>query len=127
MIRRRILVVDEDTTALQSLTTFLAGLNYDVYNARSGLEAVHKLRESRPHLIIVDIFTPGIDGLTLTKKLKDHPKGNKIPLIVTTNRNDKDYLKLSYDAGADLFLSKPLNLTKLMFQIDDLMAKSKVV
>ncbi|MBN1356284.1 response regulator [bacterium] len=123
---KRILVVDDDKKVLRMLKKFLGNLNHTVYTAENAMEAVKLLAEAKPHLIITDLKMPGIDGISLTAAIKKHEKGNKIPIIVLTAHGSPESMRSSYDAGADLFISKPIKVYDLLVLVDRLLDQSKI-
>jgi two-component system, OmpR family, phosphate regulon response regulator OmpR len=123
---KRILVVDDDNKVLRLMKKFLSDLNYSVFTASSAVEAVKLLGEAKPHLIITDFKMPGVDGIKLTSAIKKHEKGQKIPIIVLTAFGGEETMRSCYDAGADLFISKPIKLGDLLVHVDRLLNKSKI-
>jgi DNA-binding response OmpR family regulator len=101
-----LLCVDDDRTYLNSLSRFLQRRGYEVSchdNARRALEV---LPELRPELAIVDIMMPGMDGLTLTKRIHDDYKG-KVPVVVLTALDSKETYHRARESGASYCLTKP--------------------
>jgi len=101
-----LLCVDDDRTYLNSLSRFLQRRGYEVSchdNARRALEA---LPEIRPELAIVDIMMPGMDGLTLTRRIHEDFKG-KVPVVVLTALDSKETYHRARESGASYCLTKP--------------------
>jgi two-component system, chemotaxis family, chemotaxis protein CheY len=124
--KRRILLVDDDISLLRMLRKFLIGLGYDVHTAQDGQEAVKKTMKVKPNLIISDLEMPGIDGLAFTTALKKHPAGRKIPLIILTAHSGFNQMEMLYQAGADLFLEKPVKLEQLKEYVESLFTTGEI-
>jgi DNA-binding response OmpR family regulator len=101
-----VLCVDDDATYLHSLSRFLKRRGYKVYGYESAREALAMLPEIRPELVIVDIMMPGMDGLTLTRRIHEDSKG-KVPVVVLTALDSKETYRRSKESGASYCLTKP--------------------
>ncbi|MBN1356283.1 response regulator [bacterium] len=124
--KRVILLVDDDINLLRMVRKFLIGQGYEVFTAQNGKEAVKKTVEVKPTLIVTDLEMPGVDGLTFTSALKKHPVAKRIPLIVLTAHSGITEMQSSYQAGADLFLEKPVKLNQLKQYIDSLLTTGEL-
>lgn len=103
----RILVVDDEIHVVRLLKKFLISKSYDVYTATDGLEAVQKIREVNPHLVLLDIIMQGMGGLDVLKEIKKiNPK---IAVIMVTAVIDEELAKRAMQLGADDYIYKPLN------------------
>ncbi|MGV8057719.1 MAG: response regulator [Smithellaceae bacterium] len=104
----RILVVDDEIHIVRLLKKFLIAKAYDVYTAINGLEAIQKIKEVNPHLVLLDIIMPGMGGLDTLKEIK---KTNpKIAVIMVTAVVDEELAKRALQLGADDYIYKPLDL-----------------
>jgi DNA-binding response OmpR family regulator len=102
----RLLCVDDDRTYLNSLSRFLQRRGYDVSCHDSARRALEALPEVRPELAIVDIMMPGMDGLTLTRRIHEDYKG-QVPVVVLTALDSKDTYYRARASGASYCLTKP--------------------
>jgi YesN/AraC family two-component response regulator len=103
----RILVVDDETDVVRLLKKFLISKTYDVYTAINGLEAIQKIKEVNPHLVLLDIIMPGMGGLDALREIKKiNPK---IAVIIVTAVVDAELAKRAMQLGADDYIYKPIN------------------
>lgn len=107
----QILVVDDDRSIRRTLEKFLSELNYQVDTAENGLEALEKISAHRPDAVLLDINLPGLDGLSVLKRLKD--LGTLPPTIMVSARGDMRSTIQAIQDGAYDFLNKPLDIEKL--------------
>lgn len=113
--RYRILVVDDDENILELIKIYLLKEGYDVILARNGDEALDKMLQDPPHLMVLDIMMPGLDGWEVCRKLRN--RGNRTPIILLTAKGE-DYDKiLGLELGADDYLTKPFNPRELLARI----------
>jgi CheY-like chemotaxis protein len=114
---RQILVVDDNPTNLKLASDVLEFAGYRVFKARDAEVALVLLEELRPALILMDIALPGMDGLTLTRKLKADPATNQIPIVALTAFAMKGDEQKALAAGCDGYITKPFNTRKLSDQV----------
>jgi DNA-binding response OmpR family regulator len=101
-----VLCVDDDRSYLNSLSRFLRRRGYEVYCHESARSALGELPNIRPELAIVDIKMPGMDGLTLTRKIHEGSKGH-VPVVVLTALDSKETYQRARESGASYCLTKP--------------------
>ncbi len=119
-----ILVVDDDTDLVEMVAMKLASKNFRVAKAYDGVEAMAKIKEERPALILLDVMMPRKDGYTLCDELKksEEYKGIVIILLtaVTEAISSTNYTHISGKTTlADDFIPKPINMDKLMEIVED--------
>jgi CheY-like chemotaxis protein len=110
---RRILVIDDNEDAAESLTTLLDLLGADVQVAFDGDAALQLLRRHRPSVVLVDIGMPSMDGLEFARRARRLPEGRRATLVALTGWGRDENRKHSREAGLDYHLVKPLNLDAL--------------
>ncbi len=108
-----ILVVDDDPHALDIVRTYLESQGYTVATAIDGNEALAKLEEVRPALVLLDVMMPGIDGWEVARVIKNHPEHGKAKVIMFTARSEFADKHEGLRAGADDYLVKPVKLEEL--------------
>jgi CheY-like chemotaxis protein len=112
--KRHILVVDDDPLVVKILREPLERAGYKVNVARQGLEALQKVKETRPDLIILDILMPLMDGFKVARFLKFDKRYKDIPIIVLTSRATEGERKMGEKVGANEYLYKPFRLPHVM-------------
>lgn len=110
----RILVVDDEPQIRRIMRTTLTGAGYEVDDAKTGEEALEKLREFRPDLVLLDINMPGMGGLAACRSIRED---KNVAIIMLTVRNaEKDKVE-ALDAGADDYVVKPFSTPELLARI----------
>ena len=104
-----ILIVDDNANNRDTLEAMLTGLGHDLRFAQSGEEALKKAFERPPDLILLDINMPGMDGFEVCEKLRGDSKLASVPIVITTSLDDKDSKLRGINAGADDFITKPID------------------
>lgn len=107
----RILVVDDEKEVCSFLQEFLTKKNYEVLTATDAVSALQAAKETRPHLILVDIRMPEKDGITLLKEIKEIDR--EIGVIMVTALRDEKIAKRAMALGADGYITKPIDLDYL--------------
>jgi two-component system KDP operon response regulator KdpE len=110
----RILVVDNEPQIRRIMRTTLTGAGYEVDDAKTGEEALEKVREYRPDLVLLDINMPGMGGLATCREIRT---GTNIAIIMLTVRNSEADKVEALDAGADDFVTKPFSTPELLARI----------
>ncbi|MEM9468989.1 MAG: PleD family two-component system response regulator [Pseudomonadota bacterium] len=116
----RVLVVDDILPNVKLLEAKLASEYYDVVTATSGPEALDKMKADNPDIILLDVMMPGMDGFEVCQTIKSDPDFAHIPVVMVTALTDVTDRVRGLEAGADDFLSKPLNDTALMARVRSL-------
>ena len=110
----RILVVDDEPQIRRIMRTTLAGAGYEVEDAKTGEEALEKLRDYHPDLILLDMNMPGMGGLAACREIR---AGTGVGIIMLTVRNTEADKVEALDAGADDFVNKPFSTPELLARI----------
>jgi two-component system, OmpR family, alkaline phosphatase synthesis response regulator PhoP len=119
----RILLVDDEPDILEFVGYNLRRENYQVFTADNGLKAIEIAKEIQPHLIILDVMMPRMDGMETCKRLKEIPQLQHSIIAFLTARNE-DYSQLAgFDAGADDYISKPIKPGILISRIKALLRR----
>jgi signal transduction histidine kinase/CheY-like chemotaxis protein len=113
-----ILVVDDDEQNLATVTPYLAAKAYRVVVARNGIEALARIHDATPALVLMDIQMPGMDGLEAIRRIRADAMGAAIPIIALTALAMAGDRERCLAAGADDYLSKPVRLKDLVAVID---------
>jgi putative two-component system response regulator len=118
---RHILVIEDDPMNSRLLTTVLDRLGYIAAAAFDGLSGLAKVESDPPDLILLDLDLPGIDGYEVARRLKHSPKTRIIPIVVVSSFAEVENRIKALDAGADDFLSKPIDQVELRARVQSLL------
>jgi two-component system KDP operon response regulator KdpE len=110
----RILVVDDEPQIRHSLQTNLEKRNYDVTTAASGEEALEAIARQKPDVVIVDLVLPAIDGIELTRRIREQ---SPVPIIVLSAIGDERKKVEALESGADDYVTKPFGMEELAARI----------
>lgn len=116
----RVLVVDDILPNVKLLEAKLSGEYFDVITATSGAEGIQKAETQSPDIILLDVMMPGMDGFEACQRLKSNPATAHIPVVMVTALTDATDRVRGLEAGADDFLSKPVNDLALMARVRSL-------
>src|SRR3972149_3970479 len=111
MMEGRGLVVDDDPASVELLQEFLVGKGYEVSTAGDGAEGLRRVKEERPHLILLDILMPKMDGLEVLRRLREIDK--EVSVIMVTAANEEAIGRQAMELGAFDYIVKPLDLPYL--------------
>lgn len=117
----RVLIVDDERQNRDLLEVMLAPDGYTIRMASSGEEALEMVALEPPDLILLDIMMPGVDGYRVAAALKSNPETESIPIIMVTALNDRNARMVGLLAGAQDFLTKPLDRAELTVRVKNLL------
>ena len=118
-----LIVCADDDADIRDLVMFgLASSGYRVVFAADGAEALRLAESWRPSLMILDISMPGIDGLELTRRLREEADTSAIPIVLLTARALEADVVRGYASGADAYITKPFSLEELNREVRRLLA-----
>jgi len=118
---RKILVVDDTRNVQLMLQEFLLNQNFSVSLASDGKEAMEKVREERPDLILLDVMMPGMDGFQFLSRLRTE---SELPVIMITAKQQEADIIRGFELGADDYITKPFKLRELLMRIRAVMRRS---
>ena len=121
MNRPSVLIIDDDPNNFDVIETLLSEQDYQLHYAASGLEAIASLDIFEPDLILLDVMMPGIDGIEVCRQIKAMSKWQAVPIIMVTALNSKSDLAHCLTAGADDFISKPVNAIELRARVHSML------
>jgi CheY-like chemotaxis protein len=108
-----VLIVDDERANRQLLEIMLEPEGYELSLATNGEEALASVARQPPDLVVLDIMMPGMNGYVVTSRLKANPATRHIPVLVLSSLDDQNSRTHGVGAGADGFLSKPVNRHEL--------------
>ena len=111
---KRLLVVDDEAKLLRAVAMCLRSEGYEVITARSGTEALVRLTEAIPDLIITDIRMPGMDGHGLARSLRASPRTDMIPIIFLTAKDTREDRIAGFRTGVDAYVTKPFDTEEML-------------
>lgn len=112
-----ILIVDDDPSARETLEAMLDGQGYQLELATNGFEALEIAGHIRPDLILLDVMMPAMDGFEACRRLRSTPRLAEVPIIILTALDDHTSLMTGIEAGADDFLTKPVERRELVARV----------
>lgn len=112
-----ILVVDDNRITTKLLRRYLEANGYEAKEAYDGVECLEQVEQKKPDAIVLDVMMPRLDGYETVKRLKSQDNTNHIPVVIVTALNDVANQLKSIEAGADDFLSKPIEEKLLIAKV----------
>ena len=125
MTIREVLIVDDSKTELMFLSGLLQDNGLSVRTAESGEEALKRLADAKPDLILMDVVMPGQNGFQLTRSIHRTPEYAEIPIIICTSKNQETDRVWGLRQGASDYITKPVNAQELMDKIKALSGPSQ--
>jgi two-component system alkaline phosphatase synthesis response regulator PhoP len=122
---RTILVVDDEPAIVQIARDYLDRAGFRVITAGDGTTAVRLARTERPHLLVLDLMLPGMDGLDVTRTLRQDPATRKLPIIMLTARVDETDRLIGLEIGADDYITKPFSPRELVARVRAVLRRSE--
>lgn len=113
--------MDDNAANAELLEAYLRGFPYDIEIAASGAEALEKVAQVEPDLVLLDIMMPDMSGYEVCKRLKSADETRDIPIIMVTALGQVEDVERAVDAGTDDFLSKPVNRLELATRVKSLL------
>jgi response regulator RpfG family c-di-GMP phosphodiesterase len=120
-VKANILIVDDQEGNRKLLDVLLKEQGYTTHMAASGIEALAAVAEDPPDLLLLDVMMPGMDGFQVAERLKSDPTTRSIPIITVTSLEDRISRLRGLKAGAEDFLSKPIDRAELSVRVRNLL------
>ncbi len=117
MAKEKILVVEDDTDILELITFNLTKEGYQVRGVTTGEDALTAIDESVPHIIILDLMLPGVDGLEVCRQIKRDSKTQDISVVMLTAKGEESDIVTGLELGADDYITKPFSPRVLLARI----------
>jgi diguanylate cyclase (GGDEF)-like protein len=113
----KILIVDDEEELRELLETFLCSHGYETVSVANGADALHTTKIELPHLVLLDVMLPDMDGLTVCRRLRQSIRTTYIPIIMLTARQSVVEKVEALSSGADDYVTKPFDLKELLARI----------
>ncbi len=121
----KILLVDDEPDILEIVGYNLSSEGYQIITAENGIEAISQAKKHKPHLIILDVMMPEMDGIEACEKIRNIPELSETVIVFLTARGE-DYSQMAgFDAGADDYITKPIKPKVLVSKVKSLLRRFK--
>jgi DNA-binding response OmpR family regulator len=121
----RLLVVEDDIDIANMLKIYFTGLQFDVDVANRGADALEKTKQVLPHLIVLDIMLPDIDGYEVCRNLRTSMRTSHIPVIFLTQKDERSDKLQGLELGADDYITKPFDIEELKLRVQGAIRRSE--
>lgn len=111
---RQVLIVDDEPDIRRFLALSLEMSGFEVTVAEDGIQADALVRETMPHLVVLDVMMPGVDGISVLRKLRSHPLTQAIPVVMLTAKSSDEDTWAGWEAGANYYMTKPFDIDHLI-------------
>jgi DNA-binding response OmpR family regulator len=120
-LREKILLVDDDKEILNLLKIYLGNEGYSILKASDGYSALHMLSKETPHLVILDVMMPGIDGIEVCREIR---QTMNIPIIMLSAKGQNTDKITGLLTGADDYITKPFDPLELVVRVKTLLRRT---
>ena len=121
----RLLIVEDDVDIASLLRIYFSGLDYEVDIAQCGSDALEKTKQVPPHLIILDIMLPDIDGYEVCRALRTNLRTSHIPVIFLTQKDERSDKLQGLELGADDYITKPFDVDELKLRVQGALRRAQ--
>jgi DNA-binding response OmpR family regulator len=121
----QVLLVDDQVGVLDMLGLFFDRAGFTVEKATSGQEALEKVKEAQPDIVVLDVMMPGMSGIEVCRHLRSQPQTSKIPIIMLSAKGEVDDKLAGFEAGADDYVSKPVARQELLARANALLHRAQ--
>jgi len=120
--RSRVLIADDNEANVDLLDAYLSDLDCDIQVAVDGQDTLERVQLFRPDLILLDVMMPKLSGFEVCKTIRENPNTRDIMILMVTALNELGDIERAVDAGADDFLSKPVNKYELIKRVQNMLS-----
>ena len=121
-----ILIVDDESYIVTSLSYVMKNAGFEVDSAGDGEEALEKVKSKAPDLVILDIMMPKLDGFEVCKQIRANPDWNSVRIIMLTAKGRDSEREKGLELGADDYLTKPFSTRDILQRAKDVLAAARV-
>ena len=117
MERNKIVVIEDEPDIIEVVSYNLKREGYTVIPVKRGDEGLNAVRNESPHLVILDLMLPGLDGLSICQQMKSDPMVRDIPIIMVSAKGEESDVVIGLELGADDYLAKPFSPRELLARV----------
>lgn len=125
MGKARLLIVEDDVDIANMLKIYFSGMEFEVDLAHRGSDALEKTKHVLPHLIVLDIMLPDIDGYEVCRNLRTSTRTSHIPVIFLTQKDERSDRLQGLELGADDYITKPFDIEELKLRVQGAIRRSE--
>jgi len=125
MLKKKILVIEDDPSSLRLIEYTLEQEGYLVLMAPNGLEGLRKALKENPDLVVLDVMLPGIDGFEICHRLRVEPQTAQLPILMLSAKSQEVDKATGLKEGADYYLTKPVVPSEVINRVGTLLAHKK--
>jgi two-component system, OmpR family, alkaline phosphatase synthesis response regulator PhoP len=122
---RSVLVVDDELDTAEMLVEMMHLSGYQVFKSYGGRQAIQLVNRERPDVVLLDVMMPDVSGLDVLHYMRRDPRLQKIPVIILSARCMPSDIKSGLDAGANLYLTKPVGCADLRSAVEEVISGGK--
>ncbi len=122
----KILIVDDTETMRLYEHMLLSGQGYDLDMAADGVEALEKIKQRKPDLVLLDIMMPRMNGIECCRSIKSSDATKDIKVVMVTTKSEYEKVKEAFAAGCDDYVTKPINRVELLAKMKELLKFSEL-
>jgi DNA-binding response OmpR family regulator len=124
-LSQSVLVVDDEPMARTLLRLMLVRAGFEVSEAEDGYDALEKIAEELPDLVILDVMMPGMDGFTVCRAVRESDRTARLPVIMLSAKTDLESVNRGLRAGANKYLTKPISPDELTRQVRSVLGEAE--
>jgi CheY-like chemotaxis protein len=121
-VDQRVLVIEDSPSVRRLIEVCLRVLDVDVSSAEDGITGLDQISSTNPHVVVLDIGLPGLDGWEVLSQLRENPGSAEVKVLVLTAHAQPEMADRAAEGGADAFMTKPFRPIDLRVQVEKLLA-----
>lgn len=122
-----VLIVDDEPMTQDLLRLMLEPAGFCVSGAEHGLEALQRVKENKPDIMILDVMMPHMDGITVCQTIRSNAETADLPIVMLSGKTHLNAVEEGLNAGANRYLSKPMSRSELIQSLRDVLAETAVI
>ncbi len=119
-----VLVVDDEPLTQDLLRLMLEPAGFRVTGAEHGLEALQKVQQNKPDIMILDVMMPHMDGIAVCRKIRSNPETADLPIVMLSGKTHLNAVEEGMEAGANRYLAKPMSRNDLIQSLREVLAET---